>query len=300
MRHSLLDLFRALAIILVIIYHIGLEINSASSAPIFILGQIYPVNLGNLGVIIFIILSGLVLELKYGKQKINYFEFIVKRFLRIYSTLFFCLIVGALIYYLVPKDILSLDPYYVPMVGLSDLVCSLTGFCNFLLRVGGPFLPTSWFIGIIVPLYLLFPLLSKKFKNKPLAALFVSFLITLFFRFIMAADPLTFFRLFGFAPLLFIFEFGLGIYLARMVNPKLWLSLNKYIKTSAVLSYLGVLSFPLFLLHYPFLFIINYFSERGISYLISIPLYLFAALISSFLILKLANRISVNNKATQP
>jgi len=119
-----------------------------------------------MGVSIFIIVSGLCLTLKYKNKNIEYKKFITQRFLKIYPPFFIALIIGVIIYYILPDSLLQASYYYFPQISIADFFCSITGFCNFLGRNGGPFLGPSWFIGLIITLYLLFPLLLKEIKKK--------------------------------------------------------------------------------------------------------------------------------------
>ncbi len=71
MRSLLLDLIRSVAIILVLVAHIG----QAFESPVgmfFGIPNFYYVSLGGLAVTIFLILSGLTLELSYGSRNMDF------------------------------------------------------------------------------------------------------------------------------------------------------------------------------------------------------------------------------------
>lgn len=295
MRYSLIDLFRVSAIFLIIIYHISSEIFPWLINDFINIGHVYRFNLGSLGVSIFILISGLCLGLKYAKQKIKYSEFIAKRFLRIYPSYLLALILGIIIYYCIPKNILENGYYYLSSVGLSDFVCSFLGFCYFIGRIGGPFLGPGWFIALIIILYLIFPLLIKKFRHDPHTSLFVLFLISLIFRYIEINIPSLYLKIFAFFPLRHLFEFGLGIYLSLRIKKNFWSILNKYQRFSYIITYLGILSFPLFLIHHPLIFILNYLNQLGSTYFFSIFIYLLVCLLFSFLLNKIIKKIPIKN-----
>jgi len=83
-RFFLLDVIRTIAISLVLVAHIAQRIGS----PLGKFGGInnfYYVSLGGLAITVFLILSGICLELNYG-NKFNYLKFMVRRILRIYPV----------------------------------------------------------------------------------------------------------------------------------------------------------------------------------------------------------------------
>lgn len=292
MRYSLIDLFRALAIALVIFSHISSEIFPSLLKDFINIGNVYRFNTGSLGVFLFIFISGLSLGLKYKDQEIDYKEFVAKRFLRIYPAYFIALIIGIIIYFSFSKEILNLAYYYQPVLGFSDFICSFTGFCHFLGRIGGPFIGTGWFLGIIIPFYLLFPFLLKKFKTSPSVLLLVVFLISFIYRSIEAKSMFLHSVFFGLWPLHYLFEFGLGIYLALTVKKSFWTALNKFRNFSRFISWAGILSFPIFLTHHPLLFIINFLNQKNISNYASIFIYLITTFILSGLIFYLTKKIT--------
>ena len=96
MRLVLLDIFRCLAISLVLIGHIA-QVFHHPLGRFFGFKPLYYVTLGGLGVTLFIILSGMVLELNYGKKDVKYSTFIAKRILKIYPVYYMCLVMTILI-----------------------------------------------------------------------------------------------------------------------------------------------------------------------------------------------------------
>lgn len=102
-RLSIFDWLRSLAILLVITDHIFNQMSvfypHASFMSLIRLKSFSPlfsITLGGAGVIIFLVLSGMVLEYNYGygRRSIKYFSFIFKRFKKIYSLYWVCLILS--------------------------------------------------------------------------------------------------------------------------------------------------------------------------------------------------------------
>ncbi len=91
---------------------------------------------------------------------------------------------------------------------------TLTGTYAFAGRWGGPFLNTSWFIGLIFVLYLVFPWLSRAISARPALTMAALLALSLASRALLGrygwlpGRPLDWF------PPCRVFEFGLGIWLA--------------------------------------------------------------------------------------
>ncbi len=302
MRFTLIDLFRIIALVILLIYHIATEFGPQIIEPFFRIGNFYFMNLGNLAVTLFVIISGLILQLKYGQTKYKYLKFISRRLVRIYSTYIPCLLVGVIVYFSVPKYILSLGYYYIPFSGSHDIVCSILGFCNYILRAGGPFIATGWFIGLIVLLYAFFPLLSKKITRHNHTVIFIILFIIFILRIISSNIFPSLNRFFSAFPLFYIFEFSLGIYLANNIKRSFW-SIIKNKTITKILSYTAALSFPLFLLHHPFLFMIKYLKSIGFNSFLAVIIYLITVITVANLILiitrKIPNKIQIQEKIDQ-
>jgi peptidoglycan/LPS O-acetylase OafA/YrhL len=146
----------------------------------------------------------------YGKKEISNSHFIIKRLLRIYPVYYLSLLFGLLIY--------SLRSYYetgyifanFSKFNFVDIILSLTGGYAFVGKWGGPFVATSWFVALIITMYILFPFLSCKINKRPFYSICVLLLISSFSRIILYRygflnRPLDWF------PLCRIFEFSLGI-----------------------------------------------------------------------------------------
>jgi len=229
MRFVLLDLLRVVAICLVVLSH---------TIPPFtdiidFFGQ--NTDIGFVGVSIFIILSGLCLQL--SSKKISLKCFFKKKILRIYPLFW-----SAWAFAVVVAVFLKM-PF-----SLFDLGCSFFGVCGFVGNFFSPILIQGWFIGLIVSLYILFPLLSKAMKKHPFACLFLLFCISLTSKIVISQYVFIGHRSLDWFPLSRVFEFGLGIFLAIKVSSKTLACLN-WLPGRKIIVFLGRHSFLIYLFH---------------------------------------------------
>ena len=240
-RSLLLDLIRIVSISLVIGDHILQHLTNPTARLLiqsFGIKGFYWTNMGSVGVTLFLILSGMALEYNHGKEKIKYFSFIAKRFTRIYSTYWLCIL------------------FSIPLVGIEifphnfkDIFLNLSGL---FIYTGRPwtdyFIPTAFFLGIILYLYFLFPLISKAMKQRPTLTILSLLIISVAARLYMGHQTIMF-RPTDSYPLARVFEFGFGIWI---VNQKKAFSIiavwGQNIKTN-FFQILSELSFPAFLMH---------------------------------------------------
>ncbi|MFH1366796.1 MAG: acyltransferase family protein [Patescibacteria group bacterium] len=272
MRYALLDLIRVLAVFMVVFFHLSTRFSSFFSKGIFI-GRLYYLSLGCLAVTILIVLSGLVLTLEYQGKKINFREFIFKRLFRIYSAYLFIFFFALVLF------IIESSNYQITV---KEFIGTLTGFGAFfgLWQLGDPysffnFFATSWFIGLILSLYLLFPLLHQLIKKYRLKALLFFLVISIFSRALLVSTPLMEKIVLEWFPLARLFEFSLGIYLGFAVKPAVWEIINSRPKWNNFLRFASEISFPLFLVHYPLLFIcFDLWRKIGLNVVLALLLYL--------------------------
>jgi peptidoglycan/LPS O-acetylase OafA/YrhL len=277
-KFLILDGIRSLACALIVFQHLASYfkiVNVSWGTPYF-----YVINSGELGVTLFIILSGLSLQINDGLKEYRYKDFIIRRFRRIYPLYWICLTIAVVIYimlnYLAGNSFLNGLHYY-------DVVLSITGMYALVGKWGGPFIATSWFIGPIICLYLLFPLLSRFMRKKPLLTILCLLAISVASRLLIAGmgmvtsaeSPIRWF------PLCLIFEFGLGIYIAVITDN---LNKLKLRPTNRFFSFTAAISFPLFLIHLPLLFILPFIQKAGFNNVISIISYLSIVIIVSWFI----------------
>ncbi|MBD2858947.1 acyltransferase [Spongiibacter sp. KMU-158] len=281
-RSYLLDLLRVFAIGLVFVAHIGQYLGS-DIGGFFGIKNFYFVSLGGVGVTLFLILSGLLAGLTEANRKTAYSSYLLKKVLRIYP-LYWLSVISSFIFFIT----INSSGKWFPSGFSTDLFGSLTGFYSWLGMWGGPYNPPSWFIALIMALYGLFPLMAWAMKKQPHLSLLILFFISIGSRLYVGENGLAFgeghfwdgvveygYRQFGFMPgrptdwfpLCRVFEFGLGIYLALTLNKKVWFVLQ--LPGKKTVAWLSDLSFPLFLVHYPMLFLLEWFEGLGTPLAIS-------------------------------
>jgi peptidoglycan/LPS O-acetylase OafA/YrhL len=288
MRVFLLDLLRSISILMLLMAHIGQEIKSPLGS-FFGLPGFYYISMGGFAVTIFLILSGLVLNLQDQPQGLHYGHFITKRCLRIYPVYYMSLVIGVLIYLLKAYvdsslfDSFSIDPF--------NVILGLTGYYAFAGLWGGPFLATSWFVGLIMTMYLLYPIISKYMKKSSHLTIVLLFVVSTLSRIILGKYGAVLNRPLDWFPLCRVFEFGLGIYLSVILRPAISKLMNSPKHGMQLIRYISDLSFPLFLIHYPLLFMIDYFSDNGLCIGISVSIFLSMSIVLSSIVLFIDNRL---------
>ena len=270
-RTLFFDIWRIVAISFVIIQHLVGTIHPESwlVATYGPLGGISGItglggNLGNIGVELFIILSGCVLEYRYGEGLLDYFQFIKKRVVHIYPAYWLSLILAFAL--------------YPVTLGIIELLETVSGFWIFKTindSIPGvqPLNPMGWFIGLIIILYLLYPVLSD-FLHQYRWALFWILVISVVTRVILLLLFPHGNEWYWF-PVSRIFEFSLGIWLVQE---------GYYVKTlheNKVITFLSNVSFPVFLTHIILLPVLLVYG---------LPLYVVAVGVISTLFLIINNR----------
>ncbi len=290
MRFLLLDFVRGIAITLVLTAHVGQAIESPIGM-FFGIQNFYYVSLGGIAVTIFLILSGIVLELNYASKEINFNRFITKRILRIQPVYYLSLIVGIVVF--VGKQIFYTGDIskVFAIINAFDLIGTITGFYAFMGLWGGPFLQTSWFISLIITMYALYPIISKSMRQVPHSTIIILLTISTFTRFMIGKYELLAGRPLDWFPFCRVFEFAFGVYLVRVLKSTVWISLNKYEKIGPILGLVSGLSFPLFLVHYPILHIMMYFIQNGFSILLCILAFIFISILISWIIYNFDQRL---------
>jgi peptidoglycan/LPS O-acetylase OafA/YrhL len=285
-----LDFARCVAIALLLLAHIGQEIRNPIG-DFFGVPYFYYVSLGGLAVTVFLILSGAVLELKYGGLKIRYLQFISKRCLRIYPVYYLSLLLSIMIYFIRFYPDTGHFWAIFSKLGIRDIILSFTGGYAFVGGWGGPFVANSWFIALIMTMYILFPFLSREINKRPIVSISFLFLISFMSRLIVGKYGILPNRPLDWFPLCRIFEFSLGIYLSIALHS---VSIN-YSKSSkhlaSFISFISEISFPLFLIHYSLLFLINSLMRCGVNQLLAICLFILISFALSWIILVIDNRL---------
>lgn len=229
-----LDVLRIIAICLVVTGHVAQALNLFWGNVIHT--HFFDFSIAKIGVVIFLFVSGLGLHLSQKRRSTPLLRFYIDRLWRIYPMYWLVLLLGFTL------GILRHDPF---IRSWDEGLLTVSGFCAFAGRWGCQ-LPMGWFIGLIISLYLIYPLLAKAIRWNATGALAIFFIVRLLSRLvvesILPGYPLEWF------PLCRIFEFGLGIYCADRIS-------LRGTPSPAWLAYLSDIAFPLYLSHYSFAFL---------------------------------------------
>ena len=184
---------------------------------------------------------------------------------------------------------------------LSDTLLTLTGFCAFAGKWGCSLVETSWFIGLIMSLYLVYPYLSRWMTRRPYGVICVLFVVSVLATLIIRQyqllpqspqvqqAPLAWF------PLCRIFEFGLGIFLVKQDWFRNLMEQGTFTTVGPLFRYTSEISFPVFLIHYPLLSVIKYWRSLG-GPLFGVAVYCALTLLLAHIILVLDCRLQRNLK----
>jgi peptidoglycan/LPS O-acetylase OafA/YrhL len=308
-RSILLDILRISAITLVLTAHLG-QLLHTSLGDFFGVKNFYFVSLGGVGVSLFLILSGILAGLTDVSRNANYLTYMLKKTLRIYPLYWMSVPVAVLGYYMGDILLRGNIPTLFPNGIAVDLLGSITGMYAWAGMWGGPYNSPSWYIGLIMAMYALFPVVLFAMKRNPHVTILILLIISVAARYFVGQKgvPLVdtnlfediegwVYRQFGFMPgrpgdwfpPCRIFEFGLGVYLALVLPRPLWFSLPAV--QSKPIQFLSDLSFPLFLVHHPYLFTVVYLNTKGLPLSFSILLFLTFMLYVSHLLNNVDKRL---------
>lgn len=216
-----LDFVRAIAVFLILLTHYNaryLFYYMTPEMPQNAILTLYPFNnyVGNLGVSLFFIISGAALLYVY-KERCELKHFYQKRFMSIYPMFWIAYVIAFLIIFFNIKQMYHADvPKY-------DFLYTLLGMDGYLMGI----VPTyyilgEWFLGFIILLYLIFPLLRKEYLSHPIRL--CTFVILLYVPFVVHS----WFPQFGTAKILFVrlpeFVFGM-LFLDKIKKVKPWMLL---------------------------------------------------------------------------
>ncbi len=202
------DLLRIVAVGMVVLCHILIPMGLLPEGHLTRIFQIYYWNIGIIGVYILIFVSGATLEYSHanlrGLQNIS--DFYLQRLVRIYPAYWISLVIGLLTM-----------PYFVTMYPARTFV-EFAGFAPYI--AGGWFgliNPMGWFIGLIVVLYMLYPILSPAIRKYPAAMLVLLAVVEVFSRYFLTVN---YFPSLGYLPdrylpICNLLEFGLGIFIVQ-------------------------------------------------------------------------------------
>lgn len=172
-----LDLVRALATVLVVITHFNNPyLHQAQKRHVFAY-EPFGVYIGNLGVSLFLIISGAALMMTYGGPRLDLRVFYWKRFKGIYPMFWTAWILGTLYFFLanqgVARNHAPTRTFLFTFFGVDGMAA------NF--HIQTMYLLGEWFLGFIVLFYIVFPLLRWAVMTYPkttAAAIFVIYAVT--------------------------------------------------------------------------------------------------------------------------
>jgi peptidoglycan/LPS O-acetylase OafA/YrhL len=242
-RLLFLDIMRIFAMSFVMLTHISKTLHSYYFV---LIPNIYDFGIGMFGVILFIVISGATLEYNHGSMEWKQIpRFFLKRIKRIYPIYWVSLVLG-----------LMIKPGLIES-NFVDILFQFSGFNAFIGKWGGPINTVGWFIGLIICLYALFPLLSHLCEKNPEIFIAISFIVSISSRyyFSVSGDKTDAVRWF---PLCALFEFCLGIYI---IKKRLY---PKIVNNSKTIAWLSDLTFYVFLMH----FLILYLNQPGLKNLL--------------------------------
>lgn len=162
-----LDLIRAIAAVLIVITHYNNPF--LQSHPVFI-NEPFGIYIGNLGVSLFLIISGAALMYNHGGvKKLELKSFYWKRFKTLYPMFWIAFIVANAFLFLRAGG----NPH--PGVPKENIIFSILGVDGLLANAAIPTFYTlgEWFLGFIIIFYLVFPLLRWGVKNYPIPTLLI-------------------------------------------------------------------------------------------------------------------------------
>lgn len=165
---SQIDLIRAICCIGVAIYHFGCHTNSKLS----VLSKGINTNIGSAFVTVFFIVSGFVLYQNYKKID-SLKEYYTKRFKAVFPSFYLCWFIFYVINVIKVKT-----PFYAgnPIKFLLTLIGQDGYFSQ---RIVTYYTVGEWFLGAIIIVYCLYPLLLKLFNKNDKLTLTILFLLTL-------------------------------------------------------------------------------------------------------------------------
>jgi peptidoglycan/LPS O-acetylase OafA/YrhL len=223
--------------------------------PLFPFFGIEIMSLGKAGVIFFVFISGALLYLSKNEFRgsADILKFYYRRALRIYPALWLSILMAIIFY-----------PDGLKQQTLESMIVQLTGTIVYNKTVYGMYAvlynQMAWFVGLIVPFYIAYPLILKFIKKSPYITLFISIFITAFItvyfhRSINIGTPET-----------YVMYFVFGVFVA---HKDLY---TKAINSDKNIIFLSDLAFYMFLTN---MIIIGHLGYNTVMFFIALPIYSF-------------------------
>ena len=207
-----LDVLRVLAMFFVITYHFGCEYAAAGLPFINLFCVASNYDFGNIAVTVFVALSGGLLYKRYGDIGRDFKTFYVKRAKAIYPPFWILSLYIPLS--MIRHFLADGNPFF--MGSPFKLLLTVIGFDGYarLFGVDTYAFCGDWFVGAIVMLYLLYPLLAKCYRKAPIVTL-VTLAILYVSQFLF---PIKYDELFSALPITLIFKFCMGFALIENLD----------------------------------------------------------------------------------
>jgi peptidoglycan/LPS O-acetylase OafA/YrhL len=264
-RLLFIDILKIIGVSCVLFWHLFFNTgNFVWFLPLY--GMIHP---GGIGVILFLIASGAALtynQYNFNGGK-NVLIFYYKRLMRVYPAMWMTIL---FIFLLFPSLFENID--------YTKLIQQITGFYYYFNKDIPEINSSLWFIGLIVILYILYPLLYYIIRKYRYYGFIGIFTISMASRIYLYENPgfLGYNSLFYFGAIPNLWAFCLGIFIITInAYPKIE-SKNFFIKE------LSNLSFYVYLIQFA---IIPFYS-------LSIPLFFIELLFSSYMLMLTDNKIN--------
>lgn len=242
-----LDFVRAIAAISIILIHfnaIYLYAGAEYLNNVVLTTSAFNVYLGNWGVSLFFIISGCSLMYVYG-DKFDCKTFYKKRFFSIYPMFWIAYILGFVFLFLVHHGMFMAAPKWT-------ILLTILGFDGYFAGdIPTFYILGEWFLGCIILLYILFPLLRYLIIKYPKitfgTSLIVYFIFILFYQGSFAPAKIIFIRLPEFLFGMYFVKYIKRVNILPLVLSILVLLLNQFIKPtfdgSLQTTYIGIASF---------------------------------------------------------
>ena len=176
LRLNYLDFIRTLSMLSIIVFHFNITARAHNvyigDTPIIFYDYLNG-NLGHIGVSLFFIISGVGLSYTYGDQ-LNLKIYYKKRWLGIFPMFYLSWIVGILYYFFRYQ---SLNPFCIEREHWT-FILTLLGMDGYMVDlIPNYYILGEWFLGCIILIYLVFPVLVWIKKKIGITKLFLIYII---------------------------------------------------------------------------------------------------------------------------
>ena len=179
-----LDFIRVFSMFAIIVFHFNCMIkphNVYAGDKAIIFCNYINGNLGQIGVSLFFIISGASLMYTYGKS-IDLKQYYKKRWLGIFPMFYLAWALGMIFYF---YRFYSLNPFMVERPRWTILL-TLLGMDGYMADiVPNYYILGEWFLGCIICLYIIFPLLLKISKKIGITKLLLIYLVVYIFIYLL-------------------------------------------------------------------------------------------------------------------